>query len=118
LTLRTIASLWSVAAAFHVGAGATALAAAAIAFVYPRYLTGDVHRHSTALARLSRRETGLVTFAAMPWMLYNVGYAVMLGFVPAFLVRHGFSVEQAGLLLGLALVLFVGSVQLRGAAAQ
>lgn len=118
LTLPTIASTWSVTAAFHAAAVAAALAAAALAFIYPRQRTGHVHRSSTAGSRLSPREMGLVTLAAMPWMLYNVGYAVMLGFVPAFLVHHGFPVEQAGVLLGLALVLFVGSVQLGGAAAQ
>ena len=51
-------------------------------------------------------------------MRYNVGYAVTLGFVPAFLVSQAFSVERSGVLLGVALVLFVGSVQVGGAAAQ
>jgi predicted MFS family arabinose efflux permease len=105
-------------AAFHAAALATALAAAALAFIYPGQRTGHVHRSSTAESPLSAREMGLVTLAAMPWMLYNVGYAVMLGFVPAVLVQQGYPVEQAGVLLGLALILFVGSVQLGGAAAQ
>jgi predicted MFS family arabinose efflux permease len=118
LTLPTIASTWSVTAAFHAAALATALAAAALAFIYPGQRTGHVHRSSPAESPLSAREMGLVTLAAMPWMLYNVGYAVMLGFVPAVLVQQGYPVEQAGVLLGLALILFVGSVQLGGAAAQ
>jgi predicted MFS family arabinose efflux permease len=118
LTLPRIANSWSVTAAFHAAAVAAALAAAALAFSYPRQRTGRVHRSLTAESPLSPREMGLVTLAAMPWMLYNVGYAVMLGFVPAFLVHHGVPVEQAGVLLGLTLVLFVGSVQLGGAAAR
>src|SRR5688572_26156225 len=36
LTLPTIASTWSVTAAFHAAAVAAALAAAALAFIYPR----------------------------------------------------------------------------------
>jgi MFS family permease len=51
-------------------------------------------------------------------MFYNVGYAVMLGFVPSLLVRGGLSVEQAGLLLGLSTLLIIGSVLLGGASAQ
>jgi len=56
--------------------------------------------------------------ASLPWMLYNVGFAVMLGFLPSLLVRGGFSVESAGVLLGVTTFLFIGSVLLGGAAAQ
>jgi predicted MFS family arabinose efflux permease len=116
--LPAIAGLWTVAAAFHAGAGAAAIGAAAMALVYPRPVTGDGRRDAPAPSGLSRREVGLVTLAAMPWMLYNVGYAVMLGFAPALLVRGGLSVAHAGALLGVALVLLVGSVQVGGAAAR
>jgi len=43
---------------------------------------------------------------------------VMLGFLPSLLVRGGFSVARAGLLLGVTTLLFIGSVLLGGAAAQ
>ena len=56
--------------------------------------------------------------ASVPWMIYNVGYAVMLGFVPSLLVRRGLTVEQAGVLLGLSTLLIIGSVLLGGASAQ
>lgn len=117
-TLPTIAGHWTVAAAFHVGAAAAAAGATAMVLIYPSPVMGDARRDSHGPTGLSRPEVGLVTFAAMPWMLYNAGYAVMLGFVPTFLVRGGLSLEQAGVLLGVALALFVGSVQAGGAAAQ
>jgi predicted MFS family arabinose efflux permease len=118
VTLPTIASLWAVAAAFHVAAAMAAIGAAAVATVVPHLPAREVEQATASPARLSRREVRLVTLAAVPWILYNVGYAVMLGFAPAFLVRGGFSVEQAGALLGLALALLVVSVQAGGAAAQ
>jgi hypothetical protein len=118
VTLPTIASRWTVAAAFHVGAAAAAVGAAATALFYPSPEASAGRRDPAVLIDLSRSELGRVTLAAMPWMLYNVGYAVMLGFVPAFLVSHGFAVERAGVLLGVALALFVGSVQVGGAASQ
>ena len=42
----------------------------------------------------------------------------MLGFLPSLLVRGGLSLEQAGLLLGVTTLLFIGSVLLGGASAQ
>lgn len=118
VTLPAVASLWTLGAAFHAAAAAAAVGAAVMAFVSPVLRSGDAHPKTTASTRLSRRVAGLVTLAAVPWMLYNVGYAVMLGFVPDALVRGGLSVEGAGAWLGLAMILFVGSVQAGGAAAR
>ena len=116
--LPSIASHWTVDAAFHVGAAAAAAGAVAMALLYPEATSDDGGRDMAVTTRLSGREAGLVTLAAMPWTLYNAGYAVMLGFAPAFLVGRGWSVEHAGVLLGLAVVLLVISVQIGGAAAQ
>lgn len=117
-TLPAIATVWGLPATFQVAAGVAAVAAAAIALAY-RPAPGSAGRaESVGLAALSRRETGLVGAAGLPWMLYNLGYALMLGFVPSLLVRGGLSVEQAGLLLGLSTLLMIGSVLLGGACAQ
>lgn len=117
-TLPVIANAWGVSAVFHVAAGAAAVGAVGIALLYKPAPRAAMHTGSLGLAGLSRRETGLVSVASVPWMLYNVGYAVMLGFVPSLLVRGGLSVEQAGLLLGLSTLLFIGSALLGGASAQ
>jgi len=118
LTLPVIASAWGLSAVFHVAAGAAAVGAASIALLYKPAPRAAVHATSIGVSGLSRRETGLVSVASVPWMLYNVGYALMLGFVPSLLVRGGLSVEQAGLLLGLSTLLIIGSVLLGGASAQ
>jgi MFS family permease len=112
-TLPVIANAWGLPAIFHVAVGA-----AGIALLYRPAPRAATHAKSIGLTGLSPRETGLVSVASVPWMLYNVGYALMLGFVPSLLVRGGLSVEQAGLLLGLSTLLMIGSVLLGGAAAQ
>jgi len=118
LTLPIVANAWGVPAVFHVAAGAAAVGAVGIALLYKSAPQAATHAKSIGLTGLSRRETGLVSVASVPWMLYNVGYALMLGFVPTLLVRGGLSVEQAGLLLGLNTLLMIGSVLLGGASAQ
>lgn len=96
LALPSIASVWSVSAAFHAAAGVAGLAAALMMFACPSPSTSEVCRDSASLVGLSRREAGLVTLAAVPWTLYNVGHAVMLGSVPALLVMTGQSVTVDG----------------------
>ena len=118
LTLPVVASAWGLSAAFHVAAGAAALGATGMALLYSPAPRAAMHPSSMGPGGLSRREMGLVTVASVPWMLYNVGYALMLGFVPTLLVRGGLSVEQAGVLLGLSTLLIIGSVLLGGASAQ
>ena len=105
--LPAIASTWGLAGVFYAAAVAAALACAAAA------ASGGVAVHAAMT-----RGVGLVSMAAVPWMLYNVGYAVVLSFVPVLLVSAGFSMERAGALLGLNTLLFIVSVQAGGAAAQ
>ena len=117
-TLPSIASVWGLSGAFFTAAGTAAAGALGIAVFYaspPR-----VARSSTAPAvgTLSRREVWLVGVASAPWMIYNVGFAVALGFLPSLLVRNGLSVREAGLLLGVNALLFIASVLAGGAAAQ
>lgn len=118
LVLPAIANAWGTPAVFHAAAAAAVLGALGIGLAY----RGAPHSASGAgavgLSELTRREIGLVGVASVPWMLYNVGFAVMLGFLPSLLVRSGLSLEQAGLLLGINTLLFIGSVLLGGASAQ
>jgi MFS family permease len=117
-TLPVIAKAWGLSAVFHVAAGAAAFGAVGIALLYKPAPRAATYGKSLGLTGLSRREAGLVSVASVPWMLYNVGYVLMLGFVPSLLVRGGLSVEQAGVLLGLSTLLIIGSVLLGGASAQ
>ena len=118
LALPAIANAWGMAAVFHVSAGAAVLSALGIALAYRPRPSAASGRRTLGLSELSRGEIGLVGVASVPWMLYNVGFAVMLGFLPSLLVRSGLSLEAAGLLLGINTLLFIGSVLLGGASAQ
>ena len=51
---------------------------------------------------LSSGEFGLVSLAGVVWALYNVGYAIMLGFAPSFLISRGESVAEAGFTISLS----------------
>jgi cyanate permease len=119
LVLPAVARAWGLPVVFHVAAGMAAMGALGVALLYaspPR--AARPRGPAGRLALLSRREVRLVGAASPSWMLYNVGFAVMLGFVPSLLVRGGLSVEQAGVLLGMSTLLFIVSVLLGGAAAQ
>jgi MFS family permease len=118
LVLPAIANAWGVAAVFHAAAGAAVLSALGIALAYRPLPSAASGGRARGLSELSRGEIGLVGVASVPWMLYNVGFAVMLGFLPSLLVRRGLSLEAAGLLLGINTLLFIGSVLLGGASAQ
>jgi MFS family permease len=118
LVLPAIANAWGTPAVFHAAAAAAVLGALGIGLAYrgaPHSVSGA---GAVGLSELTRKEIGLVGVASVPWMLYNVGFAVMLGFLPSLLVRSGLSLEQAGLLLGINTLLFIGSVLLGGASAQ
>jgi MFS family permease len=66
------------------------------------------------LAVLTRREWELVAIAALPWMVYNAAYQIVLSFMPSFLVGEGLGIGHAGSLIALNTVLFVVSVQAGG----
>ncbi len=118
LVLPVVAGAWSLGAVFYVAAAMAALGALGVALAYREPAAAGASAGTVHLSTLSRRERNLATVASLPWMLYNVGFAVMLGFLPSLLVRGGFSVERAGVLLGVTTFLFIGSVLLGGAAAQ
>ena len=118
LVLPVVAGAWSLGAVFYVAAAMAALGALGVALAYREPAAAGAPSGTVHLSTLSRRERNLATVASLPWMLYNVGFAVMLGFLPSLLVRGGFSVERAGVLLGLTTFLFIGSVLLGGSAAQ
>jgi predicted MFS family arabinose efflux permease len=116
-SLPAVASAWGAPAAFHTAAGAAVVSWAAVALLY-RAAPASASGAGGTAATLSASEIRLVSLAALPWMLYNAAYAVMLGFLPALLVRGGLSVEHAGLLLGASTALMIMSVQAGGALAQ
>jgi predicted MFS family arabinose efflux permease len=101
--LPWLAVLASPAAAFAGTAAAAAAVLILIALIYraPPAATapappGDKERH-----RLSRTEIGLTSLAGGVWMLFNVGYILIVSFGPALLISRGLSAQAAGLVTSL-----------------
>ena len=113
--LPSVARAWGVASAFHLAAAVAALAWVAVAAGYRPRATPGV---AVTQAALTRIEMGRVSLAAVPWTLYNVGYAVALTFVPLLFVSRGVSLEHAGTVMGVYTLLIIASVQAGGAMAQ
>src|SRR5262249_2592802 len=99
LVLPTVAGRWGLDACFYAAAMVAAAGAAGVAVFYRSAPGGAAGSRASRLADLSRCERTLVSVASVPWMLYNVGFAVTLGFLPSLLVRGGLSVSQAVVLL-------------------
>jgi MFS family permease len=60
--------------------------------------------------KLSAREWTLVSFAGFVWATYNVGYILLISFLPAHLAGRGYSLSEANAVvswLGWCLVVFV-----------
>ncbi|HEX4554828.1 MAG TPA: MFS transporter [Xanthobacteraceae bacterium] len=64
--------------------------------------------------RLSPRELGLVSLAGAVWMLFNVGYILVVSFGPALLTSHGLSQRDAGLLTSLVSWTLIVTIPLGG----
>ena len=64
--------------------------------------------------RLSPRELGLVSLAGGVWMLFNVGYILVVSFSPALLMSHGLSQRDAGFVTSLVSWTVIVTVPLGG----
>lgn len=64
--------------------------------------------------RLSRRELGLVSLAGAVWMLFNVGYIVVVSFGPALLIARGLSPSAAGVVVSLVSWTVIVTIPLGG----
>jgi predicted MFS family arabinose efflux permease len=64
--------------------------------------------------RLSLREFGLVSLAGGVWMLFNVGYILVVSFGPALLMSHGLSQQDAGFAISLVSWSLVATIPLGG----
>jgi MFS family permease len=98
-----------------------AAALAAVAFVLLALLYRDAPGVATSRAalrfvpHLPARGWALVLTVGVAWMLFNVGFIVLVGFGPGVLVSHGATLAQAGSLVSLAVWVSAISVPLGGA---
>ena len=96
-------------AVMHVAAYASLPCLIAVALVY-RNPHGAGAAHRKFELKLSAGEWTLVSIAGLVWATYNVGYILLVSFLPAHLAGHGFGLTQANALvswLGWCLIAFV-----------
>ncbi len=67
---------------------------------------------------LSRREWLCVSFAGSIWMTYNVGYIVLISFLPELFTTRGYSLSRAGWVVSLLGWMLIPLVPLAGALAE
>jgi MFS family permease len=66
------------------------------------------------LGAISAREWWLLLLASLPWMLFNGAYAVILAFLPLYLLGQGYGIGAAGSVIAVNTLLVIASVQIGG----
>jgi MFS family permease len=116
VVLPRLAARASAAAALASTAAVAALVLILIAGIYrvPPAAVAPVPSTEKARLGVSRREVGLVSLAGGVWMLFNVGYILVVSFGPALLVSHGSSQGDAGFAISLVSWTLVAAIPLGG----
>jgi len=115
--LPWLAARASFAAAFASTAVVAALVLMLIAAIYrvPPVAVAPPPSSEEERLGLSPREFGLVSLAGAVWMLFNVGYILVVSFGPALLMSHGLSPRDAGIAISLVSWTLVVTIPLGGA---
>ena len=96
----------------------SALAAIAFALVWLTYTPPEsaraVRTRARLLGGLSLREAFLVSVVGIMWMLFNVGFILVVSFTPTYLTVSGSSVTSAGFVTSLAMWITVLALPLGG----
>ena len=117
LTLGAMAQSISWQTAFIVTAAAAALGMVIVFFGYVR--APDAPKaQKINLGSLTQREWILIAATAMPWMIYNAGYALLVAFLPTHFISEGLSIVSAGGMTALNTILVIASVQSGGLLVQ
>jgi len=105
----------SAASAFAATAAAAAVVLLLIALIYRAPPAGaSAPPDEAPRARLSRAGIGLVSLAGGVWMLFNVGYILIVSFAPALLTSRGLTAQHAGVVTSLATWTMIVTIPLGG----
>ncbi len=89
---------------------------AAVAAIYRTPAAGAPLAATTGLGltTLTRTEWQLLLLGALPWLLYNASFQIMMSFMPSFFVDNGFALARAASLSAVSAIGFVIGVQAGG----
>jgi predicted MFS family arabinose efflux permease len=116
VVLPWLAVRTSAATAFAGTAAASAAVLILIALAYrsPSAAMMPAPANDNERARLSAMEIGLVSLAGGVWMLFNVGYILVVSFAPTLLAAHGLSPQGAGFVTSLVSWAVIVTIPLGG----
>lgn len=116
IVLPRLAAHSSAAAGFAGTAGVATVVLVLVVALYrvPPAARGPGPSNGKELSRLSLRECGLVSLAGSVWMLFNVGYILVVSYGPALLVSNGSSQANAGFTTSLVAWALIITVPLGG----
>lgn len=116
ISLPWLAAQTTAALAFASSAVAAGLVLVLIAAFYyvPPSAPTSTPSNTDKRSRLSVSEFGLVSLAGGIWMLFNVGYILIVSFGPPFLISHGVSQQEAGALISLVAWAVIITIPLGG----
>jgi MFS family permease len=116
ILLPWLAARASFAAALASTAAMAALVLMLIAAIYraPPVAVAPAPSSEEKRLGLSLRELGLASLAGAVWMLFNVGYILIVSFGPALLMSHGLSQRDAGFEISLVSWTLVAAIPLGG----
>ncbi|MFA7505442.1 MAG: MFS transporter [Burkholderiaceae bacterium] len=109
LTLGDVAGAHGTGAAFGITAVAAAASLALLAVGYRSPGSAAAER-GAGLGALQRREWQLLLITGAAWMVFNVVYAALAGFLPLVMIEQGTDATQANRLTALMTLLIIGSV--------
>jgi predicted MFS family arabinose efflux permease len=117
LTFAPVALATSWRAVMLMGAALALVALLLVAAVY-REPPGAARGLAQLRVDLSRREWSLILLAGLIWSAYNVGYIVLISFLPELFAARGFSLTDASRLVSLLGWVLIPSVPLAGYVAE
>ena len=116
LTLGHVATIWDWRTAIYLTAGYSFLSLLLVAMLYHEPISAEPKGlcHRSQIWAISRREPIMIISAGLVWALPNVGFIVLMGFMPAFLVSNGMEMAKAGMLVSLTSWITIVSIPLGG----
>ncbi|HZD88530.1 MAG TPA: MFS transporter, partial [Pseudolabrys sp.] len=118
LLFAPLAAAYGFGAVMHAGAVLSLLSLLLVALIYRAPADQSAKAAAGLRLTLSGREWLAVCFAGSVWTAYNVGYIVLISFLPGLFERHGWSFAQASRIVSFLGWTLIPSVPLAGYLAE
>src|SRR5262245_46676051 len=118
ISFPVVAAAWSWTTAMCVAALAAFICLIFVALIYRDPPNAQAGTGSTFRIAMTGREWLLISLAGLIWSTYNVGYIVLVSFMPEFFMTRGYSLIEASRVVSLLGWVLIPSVPLAGYVAE